>query len=220
MLLGRASAITRRGSASASSPLIWSSSAVCDRFKARVYLGFASRIPWTQALASRPRIPAARLRRSAGNRRPHLCGLLAVATLITNLLACGDPLGQGPARSRERARIRAESAIWSHRRHDQRTAPADPDAPRLDTGFRLFQRWRVRRASVRAASGGRSASGLCALAGTGSASCRRVITRATMRPPLPPQRRLNCCYLVTVAAGVFRGGRIPFLWRACTSGGV
>ena len=117
------------------------------RFKARAYLGFAYVIPWMRPL----RDGLALVRRAFDAAQE-------TGDLTFAAYSCGGSITtpprqwrsarSGTARSRERARIRAENAIWCHRRHDQRTARADPDASRLDAGFRISQRWRVRRGSV------------------------------------------------------------------------
>ena len=78
---------------------------------------------------------------------------LAQNNLITNLLASGDPLAE--------VQHEAEAALEFARRARfgfvvdfiTHTTPVHPDAPRSDAGVRLFQRRRVRRGSVRAASG-------------------------------------------------------------------
>ena len=118
------------------------------RFKARVYLGFAYVIPWIRPL----RDGLALVRRAFDAAQE--TGDLTFAAYSCARLDYAPPR-QLEIRSAQVQR-EAENALEFVQKTrfgvivatNQRTARADPDASRLDAGFRISQRWRVRRGSV------------------------------------------------------------------------
>ena len=65
-------------------------------------------------------------------------------SLITNLLAAGDPLVDVQREAEEGLAFAAEGSVRFRDRHHRRAAWAYPHAPRLDADLRLFRRRAVR----------------------------------------------------------------------------
>ncbi len=150
MILGRASATTRRRPASASSASIWSRRAASIASRPGSILSFANVVtPWTQPVRAASRV----LRRAfeAAQETGDLTfAAYARNTSITNLLAAGAPLGEVEREAEDALAFAQKSRLRPHRRHHHRAARAHPHAARPDAGLRLLRRRRVRAAAVRA----------------------------------------------------------------------